>query len=254
MRTDIIFLMTIDNPAPQETFISVIIPAYNEESNLGRTLEEVSQYLTGRYRHEIIVVDDGSRDMTGAIAEAFALRAGNVRVERNPINRGKGYSIRRGVAVAAGTLCLFMDADMAVPISELDRFITHMGDFDIVIASRFLEGSIVTGGGQIKKCSSRTFNRMVKTLFGLGFSDTQCGFKLIRTELAKRVLARCRINRFSYDVELLYFAGKTGASILEAPVTCRNSPFSKLRFFRDPPMMFLDVLKLKMRTILYGSA
>ncbi len=246
--------MTVDTPVTQEILISVIIPAYNEEINLGRTLEEVSLYLTGRYSHEIIVVDDGSSDMTGAVAEEFASRTRNTRVERNPKNSGKGCSIRRGVSAAAGTLCLFMDADMAVPIREIDRFVEHIGGgFDVVIASRFLEGSMVTGGGPVKKCSSRVFNRIVKTLFGFRYTDTQCGFKLIRAELAKRIMPRCRINRFSYDVELLCFAERMGASVLEAPVTCRNSPFSKLRFFRDPPMMFLDVLKLKARTVLSGS-
>lgn len=233
----------------QKIFLSVIIPAFNEEARIARTLDEISSYLDPEFSNEIIIVDDGSGDGTAAAAGNFAAGKKNVRVERNGTNMGKGFSLRRGVSLAAGELCLMMDADHSVSISEAGGFIGRIREgYDIVIASRHMGQPGASRINTIKLILGRVFNSFIKAVFRLKYRDTQCGFKLMRTSVAKKIFSRCRINRFAFDVEMLHIAEKRGAKILEAPVSCNNIQKSKFRLVSDSAVMLKDVLLLRIRS------
>lgn len=207
-------------------FLSIIIPAYNEEQRLGGSLKQIAQYLAGKsYKSEVIVVDDGSRDRTSEIARAhacdFAQDGNELRVIENPGNRGKGYSVRNGMLNARGEVALFTDADLSAPISETDRLIAPIvaGEQDVVFGSRALaESFISTHQSSVRELAGRTFNLLMRTITGLPFNDTQCGFKAFNREKARMVFEQQRIYGFGFDVEVLFIAKKHGLRLLELPV------------------------------------
>jgi glycosyltransferase involved in cell wall biosynthesis len=214
--------------------ISIVIPAYNEEVRLPDTLRRIAQYL--EYSHwsfwEILVVDDGSTDGTVAAAEEFA--RGNpesVRVLRNPGNRGKGYSVRHGMREARGEWRLFSDADLSTPIEELEKlWCAVSGRKDqIAIGSRAIDRSLI-GVHQpgYRETMGRFFNGVMRLTTGLEISDTQCGFKLFRGDVAQEVFPRQRLERFGFDAEVLYIACRCGYGIAEVPVRWNHVEGSKV--------------------------
>jgi dolichyl-phosphate beta-glucosyltransferase len=183
--------------------LSVVIPAYNEAKRLPPTLEKVQRHLAGR-PHEILVVDDGSEDET---AERAA--AAGVSVLRNDGNRGKGYSVRRGMLAARGAHRLMTDADLSTPIEELDRLLGKMEEgYDVVIASRALpESNVEVRQPWYRENTGRLFNLCVRLVALPGLQDTQCGFKLFSATAAEQAFAAARLDGFSFDVEALFVAG-----------------------------------------------
>ena len=202
----------------------MVIPAFNEGRRLPPTLEKIQRYLQGR-PHEILVVDDGSRDDTVARAEAAGAT-----VLSNEANRGKGYSVRRGMLQARGARRLMTDADLSTPIEELARLMAKMDEgYDVVIASRALpESNVEVRQPWYRENSGRLFNFCVRLLALPGLQDTQCGFKLFRAEAAEKAFAPSRLDGFSFDVEALYLARKRGYRIAELPVTWRNDAASRV--------------------------
>jgi glycosyltransferase involved in cell wall biosynthesis len=230
-------------------FLSVVIPAFNEEKEIGNTLGAIRDYLDQRYSYEIIVADDGSLDGTAAAVEKFAGGKNNIRLVRSPVNRGKGYSVRQGINAAAGELCLIIDADLSIPITELEQFTAYIKEgYDIVIASRFMKGSSVSRSSTAYRLFGRIFNLIVRVLFGLSHRDTQCGFKLLKSEHAKKIFLECRIDRFAFDIELLVKARRMGLRIMETPVSCVSRFPSSVRLFTDSAIMFKDIIILRMRS------
>jgi len=232
-----------------DMYLSVVIPAFNEEFRLGVTLERMYEFLSGRgHSFELIVVDDGSTDGTVRVAEAFAARRPNVKVVLNGTNRGKGFSVRHGIEQAGGTYILFSDADLSTPIEDMEKLLPkllHEG-FDIAIGSRSTRGADVRiHQPWYRELMGKIYNKIVRVFTLRGFKDTQCGFKLFRAEAAKRVFAKQRIERFSFDVEALYLARKHGYRIAEVPVTWYDSPRSRVSILSDPLRMFLDVLRIR---------
>lgn len=229
--------------------LSVVIPAFNEEERLVPTLARVFDYLSERgYPFEVIVVDDGSTDRTLDLARRFAEGKDNLHVVSNGTNRGKGFSVRRGVEEAAGEYILFSDADLSTPIEELDRLFPPVleGGVDIAIGSRSLRGSDVrVHQPWYRELMGKIFNKIVRIFTLRGFKDTQCGFKLFSGEAAREVFALQRVEGFSFDVEALYLARKAGRRITEVPVTWYNSPRSRVSIVGDPARMFLDVLRIR---------
>lgn len=228
--------------------LSIIIPAYNEEERLPRTLERVVAYLGRRgTKFEIIVVDDGSTDGTVETALSLARRA-PIRVLRNDRNRGKGYSVRRGMLEAEGELRLFTDADLSTPIEELpklERAVLEEG-FDIAIASRGLPQSRLPVRQPFwREALGRTFNLYIQLLLLPGIWDTQCGFKLFTARAAEEVFRRVTIEGFGFDFEALYIAKKLGFRIKEVPVTWYHSPKTKVKVLRDGLRMGLEALKVR---------
>jgi dolichyl-phosphate beta-glucosyltransferase len=230
--------------------LSVVIPAYNEEERLGPTLERILGYLSGcGYPFEVIVVDDGSTDGTAAAARRVSEGRGIVRLVSNETNRGKGFSVRRGVEEARGEYILFSDADLSTPIEELRRLFPAILEegCDIAIGSRAVRGSDVrVHQPWYRELMGKIFNKIVRLVAVRGVKDTQCGFKLFRGAVARELFAVQRVEGFSFDVEALYLARKAGRRIAEVPVTWYNSPRSRVRIVGDPARMFLDVLRIRL--------
>ncbi|MEW6407097.1 MAG: dolichyl-phosphate beta-glucosyltransferase [Patescibacteria group bacterium] len=230
-------------------FLSVIIPAFNEEKRLKQTLCQISSYLIKGYKDsEIIIVDDGSNDCTFLVANDFSKNTNlPVKVLKNIINLGKGASVKNGILVSCGDFVLFSDADLSTPIEELDKLFNYIKDgYDIIIGSRSKEDSSV----QIhqpwyRKKMGKIFNFLVKLLLLKDFNDTQCGFKLFKGDIARKIAGLMHINGFCFDVEMLYIAQKNGYKIKEIGVIWKNSSQSRVEILNSSLRMFFDLLKIK---------
>ena len=217
--------------------LSVVIPAYNEERRLAPTLERLRAYLqAGSLDHEIVVVDDGSRDATPDIA-----RSHGATVVSNDGNRGKGFAARRGMLLARGRRRLMTDADLSTPIEDLPRLMARLDEgYGVAIASRALPGSNVeVRQPAYREAMGRLFNLCVRAMAVPGLRDTQCGFKLVTADAAVAAFEHARLDGFSFDVETLFIARRRGFRIAEVPVTWRNDeasrvgPMNGLRAFLD---------------------
>lgn len=228
--------------------ISVVIPAFNEEARIQSTLEKISQYFTSRNeRFELIVVDDASRDRTQEVVRAVGERFPEIRLLVNQENRGKGFSVRRGILEAQGSTILFTDADLSTPIEEVERLFPFIENgFSVVIGSRGLpHPDIVVSRPAHRKTMGQVFNFMVQWLVLPGFMDTQCGFKCFTLDAAKKVFSHQRIDRFGFDPEVLLLARKFGYSIKEVPVAWEHSPNSKVDIIWDSLKMFRDLIRIR---------
>jgi glycosyltransferase involved in cell wall biosynthesis len=225
--------------------ISIIIPAFNEQVRLPDTLRRIEQYLleSDWDFHEILVVDDGSTDGTFDVASAFANGNPKIRVLCNPGNRGKGYSVRHGMLQARGEWRLFSDADLSTPIEELEKLWCAVanggtqscasgnvqGNDEIAIGSRAVDRSLI-GVHQpgYRETMGRFFNVVMRAVTGLPISDTQCGFKLFRADVAEQIFSRQTLERFGFDAEVLYIAFRRGYGIAEVPVRWNHVEGSKV--------------------------
>jgi dolichyl-phosphate beta-glucosyltransferase len=230
--------------------LSVVIPAYNEEKRLPKTLEAISAYLCQRQdKSEIIVVSDGSTDQTVAVSKSFHKEQMPIRVLHNKKNRGKGASVRRGVAAAQGEWVLFSDADMSTPIVELVKLEKAMMDgADVVIASRALQGADISDHQPFyREWMGKTFNLFVQSVVLPGVKDTQCGFKLFKRDIARKIFLGSTIPGFGFDVEVLYLAKQAGARIQEVAVAWHNVLDSKVSPIRHSTQMFIDLFRVRWR-------
>jgi dolichyl-phosphate beta-glucosyltransferase len=229
--------------------ISIIIPAFNEETRLPDTMKKLRKYLDGAGWDfvEIIVVDDGSRDRTAEVG-----RADGARVLCNPGNRGKGYSVRHGMLEAKGEWALFTDADLSAPIEELEKLwrAVESGHAAGAIGSRALDRSLV-GVHQpaFREMTGRFFNLVMRIITGLPFRDTQCGFKLFETSAAREIFPRQRLDGFGFDVEILFIARRMGYEVLEVPVRWNNAVGTKVTLWGGV-MAFIDPLKVRWNGLL----
>jgi len=228
--------------------LTLVIPAYNEEVRLAGSLDAVTDFAsTFPGGAEVIIVDDGSKDRTASIACEYAGRQPGVKVLVNDRNRGKGYSIRRGVLEAQGEMVLLSDADLSTPLTETPRLMERLKAIGggIIIGSRGMGDSRVeVHQNLIRETMGRVFNLLVRTITRLPFHDTQCGFKLMTREFVLPIFKRARVERFSYDVEILYVAFRKGIPIQEMPVTWRNAPGSKVGILSAPLEMLRDVVRV----------
>ena len=230
-----------------EPELSLVIPAYNEEARLGATLQRVRGWLQVRsLPAEILVVDDGSADRTVAIARG-ALEGTRGAVLTGEPNRGKGYAVRRGLLAASGRTVLITDADLSTPIEEHDKLASVMEQhgLQVAIGSRALYGS--QGQNPLRQLMGKTFNRIMRGMTGLPFQDTQCGFKLLDRTATRPIVERMVVDRFAFDVELLYLCRQASLRVEEVPVVWRNAPGSKVSLMGDPANMLWDVAKLRWR-------
>ena len=241
--------MISDKSAGSIPALTLVIPAYNEEIRLAGALSHVAGFGSSHPGGcEVIIVDDGSRDRTASIAREFAGKHPGVRVLVNERNRGKGYSIRRGVLEARGEVVLVSDADLSTPLTESGRLHERLRVLGrgIIIGSRGLPDSKVeVHQNPLREAMGRVFNFLVRTLTGLPFRDTQCGFKMMTRSVVEPIFRRARVDRFSWDVELLYVAYRRGIAIEEIPVTWRNAPGSKVGILSAPIEMLRDVFRIR---------
>lgn len=236
--------------APQ---LSIVVPAYNEEARLGRTLHRVCTVMDASdVSFEIVVVDDGSEDNTVGIARAFAEIFGQVRIVRLPENRGKGHAVRQGLLEARGDYVLMSDADLSTPIEEFFRMIPHVEDgYDVVIGSRKMRGAkVVVSQPEHRRFMGKVFSLLSQMLLVPGISDFTCGFKLFKRDVAHDLARSQRLHDWSFDTEILYLAHRRNRRVKEVPVTWTNSPDTRVRLLRDTFGSFFGLLRIRLNELL----
>lgn len=229
--------------------LSVIIPAYNEEALITRTLDCLRSYLSARPEaYEIIIVDDGSQDQTVRLIQQWQrANGGEVRLLVNPHNLGKGFSIRRGVQESRGQMIIFTDADLPYALEAIDRFVRALrSGQDLAVGSRVLPGSEVRGVPLLRYAAGQIFSWMVQIILFRGLPDTQCGFKSFRAEAAKEIFHRLTIGGFGFDVEMLYIARKRRYTIQPIPVhMIEHRQRSRVRLVLDSLKMFANLFMVR---------
>lgn len=227
--------------------IAVVIPAFEESARLGPTLERILAYLERRGSDfEVVVVDDGSRDETSAVAERFVARS--TRRIRFSSNRGKGAAVRAGILATSAERILISDADLSTPIEELERLEAELREVPIVLGSRAAaESKIERHQPWYRELAGKTFNLLVRASGVRGIRDTQCGFKLLDGDLARQLAADLTIDRFAWDVEMVWLAQRRGIPVKEVGVVWHNDPASKVRFVRDSSRMACDLVRMRWR-------
>ncbi|NTW30522.1 MAG: glycosyltransferase family 2 protein [Candidatus Moranbacteria bacterium] len=231
--------------------ISVVIPCYREEEVIRNNIIEVHDYLLGQFsRHEIVVVTDGSPDRTPDIVESLKRDRPDIPLVhiRFDQNRGKGAAVKRGVFAATYDPILYLDADLTIPITELDEFMPAIRHADIVIASRLAPGAWLEEPTPWHRViMARGFHLLQIFLLGnFEFSDTQCGFKLFRKPTARLLFEKLTIDRFAFDAELLFLARRYDRRVAILPVSVRKDPRNtNVRIIRDPLDMFLALLRIR---------
>ncbi|HEY6268467.1 MAG TPA: dolichyl-phosphate beta-glucosyltransferase [Candidatus Acidoferrum sp.] len=231
--------------------LSIIIPSYNEEARLPETLERIAAYLSESGRNaEVLVVDDGSKDGTAAVAEYFRVKIPTLRVVSNGVNRGKGYSVRHGMQEARGRIALFTDADLSAPIEEAGKLIDALETNDVAIGSRAMDRSLITvRESRFREFAGIIFNKIVRIILWLPFVDTQCGFKVFRRERCSVIFEQQTIERFGFDPELLYLARHHGLRVVEIPVRWGHSAATKVSMLHDSIQMFIDVFTIRWNSV-----
>lgn len=232
--------------------LTVIVPAYNEEKRIKKTLEIILNYLQkNTYGYEIIIIEDASTDKTFKIISDFKNKHKEkyISIIKNKINLGKGYSIKQAIFKAKKQYVLFTDADNSTPISELPKFIKLVEKYDVLIASRNLNKSKITKQPLYRRLPGKIFPILVRLLLIKNIKDTQCGFKMFKTDQAKKIFKKQTIKHWAFDAETLFISKKLGYSIKEIPVRWINDSDSKLKIFKDPFYMFIDLLKIKLNDL-----
>jgi dolichyl-phosphate beta-glucosyltransferase len=227
--------------------VSIVIPAYNEETRIIPTLEKVYRYFTSReMEFEIIVADDGSKDNTVQVVNKFSERYHGIRVLQHKQNKGKGAAVKTGVLDAKGDLILFTDADLSTPIEEFEKLKKAIDEgFDIAIGSRGLPDSkIVVSQPWYRRYIGKVFPYLVRLIVMRDFKDTQCGFKLFRKEAGRTLFSELKTEGFAFDVEILYRAIKNGYKVVETSITWFNSLQSKVGLVHEPFRMLRAIFKL----------
>jgi dolichyl-phosphate beta-glucosyltransferase len=236
--------------ADERPKLSVVIPCYNEELRLPRTIEQVERFLGASGDHyELILVDDGSADGTRRVMDEAAARNKSIRIVALPINRGKGRALAEGVRVSRGDYVLVTDADLSTPIDELPKLEAALAaGAGVAIGSRAIKGSRVEVSQPIYRVlMGKAFNIIVQLVLLPGIWDTQCGFKLFRGDVAREVFEGLTTDGFGYDPEVLYLAKKKGVRITEVPVVWRNSAPTKVSAIRSSLDMFRHVVRIRFR-------
>ncbi len=220
--------------------LSIIIPAYNEENRIANSLDKILKYVK-KYNHEIIVINDGSTDKTLNVLKKFKNK---IKIISYSKNKGKGYAVKKGMLAATGDLLFMCDADLSMPISELNKFLKHKED--IVIGSRAIEGADVKTS-ILKKFAGRIGNFFISVFTVSEIKDTQCGFKLFKAK-CKKLFEKQTIDRWGFDFEILFLAKKYGFSIKEIPIRWQNVKGSKVKLI-DYPRTLLDLIKIKINDL-----
>ncbi len=230
-------------------YLSLIIPAYNEEGRIEACLEAVQSYLSGLEKsYEIIIVDDASTDRTLDIVKS---NDSCVRIISYEPNRGKGYAVRQGMLASEGDYAAFTDVDLSAPIDQLSKLFNAIEDgYDIAIGSRAVKGTVIPVHQPLyRELGGKCLNKIIQLLAVPGIKDTQCGFKLFKGDAARKIFSRCIINGWGFDVEVLYIARKLGYRVKEVPVTWSHMEGSKIHPFRAALRVISDVVYMRLRQL-----
>ena len=231
-----------------QPFLSVVIPTFNEEFRICGTISRVIEYLSAQdYPWEIVVADDGSVDQTTRLVGPKTVHYPNIRILHLP-HRGKGWAVKNGMLASQGEFRLLCDADLSVPIEQVERLLPPFGpDADIVLGSREAPSALRVGEPSRRHFMGRAFNRLVAWMAVPGLSDTQCGFKCFRSEAAQDLFSKITLNGFAFDVEIFHLARKRGMTYSEVGVDWYYRTQSKVRPLRDSLTMLVDLLTIPWR-------
>jgi glycosyltransferase involved in cell wall biosynthesis len=232
--------------------LSIVIPAYNESARIEQTLERVLSCVEEQgWDAEVLVVDDGSNDRTAEIVHVWMEQFPRLHLVQNPGNRGKGYSVRNGLLQAAGEIVMFTDADLSAPMEEAERLLAAIADgADVAIGSRWLDRTRQTIHQPLyRRFFGRCFNWVTRSVMGLPFKDTQCGFKAFKRSAAQVIFRLQRIERWGFDPEILFIARKLGYEIREVPVTWGHDERSRMSYLKDGMKMLEEMAVIRGNSI-----
>jgi dolichyl-phosphate beta-glucosyltransferase len=227
-------------------FLSIVIPAHNEENRLPGSLESMAQFFaTQPYKTEVLVVENGSHDRTLEVVQAYTAHMPYLRVLHEDA-RGKGLAVKRGMLAAQGEYRFICDADLSMPIAEVNRFIPPaLPGAVVAIGSREAPGAVRYNEPAYRHLIGRAFNTMVRWTALPGLQDTQCGFKCFRGDVAQEIFSRQTLDGMSFDVEVLFIARMRGYPIAEVPIPWYFNADSRVRIFKDSMRMGLDILHIR---------
>ena len=228
-------------------FLSIVVPAYNEERRLPHTLPRILAFLEAQdYPGELIVVDDGSTDSTALVVENILAAVPFSTLIRNE-HRGKGHAVKTGALAARGDYIFLCDADLSMPIEEVTRFLPPaLEGYDVAIGSREIEGARRYDEPSHRHLMGRVFNFLVRLLAVRGFQDTQAGFKCFRRDVAQDVFPHQTMDGFGFDVEILFIAQKRGCRIVEVPINWYYMSNSRVSPVGDSVRMFREILQVRL--------
>jgi len=232
--------------------LTIVIPAFNEAKKIEATVNEVTEYLSGKgYSYELIIVDDGSEDDTLDIIKRYKSinSNGNIKILENVSNKGKGYAVRNGIMQATGDYILFMDADNSTRIFEIERVLPSFKEgFDIVIGSRRLKnvpGNIVISQPSYRHVLGEIYIYISRLFFKISVRDYNCGFKIFKNNVAKKIFSKQMMDDWSFDLETLFLVEKNCFKIKEVPVNWKHHKGSKVRPVLDGIKSFISILMIK---------
>lgn len=231
-------------------FLSIVIPAHNEESRLPGTLGQIFAFLESQsYTSEVIIVENGSTDRTLELANEFALQHKSLKVIHEE-QRGKGNAVQRGMLEASGDYRFICDADLSMPINEVQKFLPPLlSDFDIAIGSREAPGAIRYNEPAYRHWGGRAINLVIQLLILPGFNDTQCGFKCFRARVAEDIFRQQTLMGWSFDIEILYLARRKKMLIKEVPIQWYFDAGSKVNAVKDALHMISDIFRIHMNAL-----
>jgi glycosyltransferase involved in cell wall biosynthesis len=233
-------------------YLSVVIPAYNESARIEQTLDRVMACIDAQgWDAEVLVVDDGSRDGTPEIVGRWMKVFPRLHLVQNPGNRGKGYSVRNGLLQAAGEIVMFTDADLSAPMEEAERLIAAIAaGADVAIGSRWMDRTRQTIQQPLyRQFFGRCFNWITRTVMGLPFKDTQCGFKAFRRPAAQVIFRLQRIERWGFDPEILFIARKLRYTVREVPVSWGHDERSRISYLKDGLKMLEEMVYIRYNSV-----
>jgi dolichyl-phosphate beta-glucosyltransferase len=231
-------------------FLSLIIPAHNEETRLPDTLEQVDEFIAGQsYATEVVLIENGSQDNTLAIAQEFAYTHPQFKVLKNA-QSGKGRAVRQGMLAAQGEYRFMCDVDLSMPIVEVNRFLPPaLEGYDIRIASREAPGAVRYNEPYYRHLVGRVYNGLIRTLALPSLQDTQCGFKCFSKRAAEDLFPRQTLTGWSFDVEVLFIARILGYRVVEIPINWYYHPHSKISVVRDSFRMGMDLFTIRLNAL-----
>ena len=233
--------------------LSIVIPAYNESARIEGTLERVLWCVRKcGWNAEVLVIDDGSTDDTTEIVQRWMQRYDCLHLVKNPGNRGKGYSVRNGLLQAAGDVVMFTDADLSAPMEEATLLLQALdGGADVAIGSRWLDKQRQAVKQPLyRRFFGRCYNKLTRTVMGLPYKDTQCGFKAFRREAAQTIFRLQTIERWGFDPEILFIARKLKYNVVEVPVTWGHDERSRMSYLRDGMQMLKEMAEIRRNSLL----